>query len=109
MVMSAGGRSDNEVQPRHGRLRIKHLQLIEALGRTGTIGQAADELRITQSAASKTLHDAEQIFDAALFDRHARGLGPTTVGSHVIRYARRCLNETGRVLSDVETLKAGGA
>jgi DNA-binding transcriptional LysR family regulator len=93
----------------YARLRLKHLQLIEALGRTGSISQAGEEMQLTQSAATKVLQDAEEIFDAVLFSRHPRGLVATAVGHQLIRYAQQFLNETGRVLADVGSLKRGGA
>ena len=109
MVMTYARRAHLNGNCANTRLRLKHLQMIEALERTGSIGKAADEFQISQSAASKILQDAEKIFGAALFSRHTYGLVPTPVGAHVAQYAQRCLNETGRVMSDVDTLKAGGA
>lgn len=93
----------------YARLRLKHLRLLEVLHRTGSMGQAAEELRVTQSAATKILQDAEQIFDSALFNRSPRGLSGTAVGLHVIQYAKRILNDTERVVHNVDNMKAGGA
>ncbi len=90
-------------------MRIKHLQLIDVLQRTGNMGQAAEEMRLTQSAATKILQDAEQIFDAVLFNRLPRGLVETSVGWHVIQYARRLLNDTNQMVNSIAAMKEGGA
>ncbi len=97
------------LESRYVRLRLRHLRLLAVLERTSSMGQAAGELRITQSAATKVLQDAEQIFGAELFSRSPRGLTPTHVGRHVVQYARRILSETERVIQNVGTMKMGGA
>lgn len=94
---------------RYSRIRFRHLRLLDALHRTGSIGQSAEELGITQSAATKVLQDAEDIFGAELFDRSPRGMVPTATGRALIAYARRFLNDTEQVVQSVETLKAGGS
>lgn len=109
MATASEGGQTVEARQVYGRLRLKHLQLLEILGRTGNIGKAASELNLTQSAASKILQDAEDIFATPLFGRSVRGLSPTIVGQHVIRYAQRTINRTAQVVSDVGTLRAGGA
>lgn len=109
MVMEPGQAMPGEMRSVYGRLRLKHLQLIAVVDRTGNLGKAASELNMTQSAASKILQDAEDIFASALFERSARGLAATVVGEHVIRYAQRALNHAAQVVSDVETLNSGGA
>jgi DNA-binding transcriptional LysR family regulator len=73
------------------------------------MSQAAEELRITQSAATKVLQDVEQIFAAELFSRSPRGLTPTYVGRHVVQYARRMLNKGEMAIQNVDTMRAGGA
>jgi DNA-binding transcriptional LysR family regulator len=53
----------------HDRLRLKHLRLIEALGHARNVGRAAEELGLTQPAATKILQDAERILGVTLFER----------------------------------------
>lgn len=43
---------------------------------------------MTQSAASKVLHELESILEAQLFERSPRGVVPNQFGSRMIRYAR---------------------
>lgn len=92
-----------------GRLRFKHLQLIDMLGRTGNILRAASEMGVTQSAASKILLDAERILDVSIFERQARGLVATTAGIMIMEFAKRSLNELSNVVFDATQMKQGGA
>jgi len=91
-----------------GRLRFKHLVLADVLARTGNLHLAADELNMTQPAASKMLQDLEMMLGARLFDRHARGMMCTDIGRFVAEQARAMLGETERFLDTLETLKRGG-
>jgi DNA-binding transcriptional LysR family regulator len=97
------------LQNRYVRLRLRHMRLLDVLERTSSMSQAAEELRVTQSAATKVLQDVEQMFEVELFSRSPRGLAPTYVGRHVVQYARRMLSETEMVIQNVDTMKAGGA
>ena len=66
-----------------GRLRLRHLQLIDVLGRTGNLHRAADEMNITQPAATKILQDVEEVLGTPLFKRSSRGMEPTEIGKVV--------------------------
>ncbi|MFL4994161.1 MAG: LysR family transcriptional regulator [Microvirga sp.] len=94
--------------PVHNRLRVRHLRLLEALERSENLGQAAEELRITQSAATKILQDAEELRGLPLFERRHRGMAPTEIGRFVIGYARRILNDIEGFLDELSALKRGG-
>jgi DNA-binding transcriptional LysR family regulator len=94
--------------PVHDRLRVRHLRLLEALERSENLGQAAEELGITQSAATKILQDAEELLGLPLFERRHRGMVPTEIGRFVIGYARRILNDTEGFLDQLSALKRGG-
>src|SRR3954467_14704885 len=83
MAMTCARRAHLNGSKVNARLRLKHLQMMEALERIRSIGKAAEELQRSRPAASKILQDAEKIFDAALFSRHTYGLIPTPVGAHV--------------------------
>lgn len=80
------------------RLQMRHLRLVLALAGHGTLRAAADELALTQPAATKALQELEDAVGALLFTRHARGIAPTLFGEALIRYARV-------VLSDLDALR----
>ena len=90
------------------RLRLKHWALLSALGDTGTMVQAAASINVTQPAATKMLYDIEQAFEFALFERHARGMRATPLGSEVVAYARQTQASLGRFLEDLQIKRNGG-
>ena len=55
--------------------------------------KAAASLAVSQPALTRTLHDVEQVLQARLFDRHARGVRPTLAGLAAVGAARRVLQE----------------
>lgn len=91
-----------------GRLRLKHLRLVDALARTGSLRQAAQVLSVTQPAASKILQDLEDVLGVQLFDRAARAITINEVGRFVAVYAQRVLGESERFGSDLARLTRSG-
>lgn len=91
-----------------GRLRLKHLRLIEALEREGSLRKASQELNVSQPAASKILQDLEDLLAVQLFDRAARSVQINDFGRFVAHYARRVLGETQRFGTDLNTLVQSG-
>lgn len=83
------------------RLRFRHLQLLLALERGGSLRAAAQVLSFTQPALSKALAEIESAFGFALFTRTARGLAPTERGRVALRGARLLLEELAHVQSEV--------
>jgi DNA-binding transcriptional LysR family regulator len=90
------------------RLRLKHLRLIDALDRHGSLRRAALELNVSQPAATKILQDLEDVTGVRLFERHARSLKINAFGRFVAIYARRMLGETQRFGADLHTLVSTG-
>ncbi|WP_241117248.1 LysR family transcriptional regulator, partial [Achromobacter xylosoxidans] len=50
-------------------MRLRHIEIFEAIRRTGSLTQAAAALHITQPAASKLLASAESQLGFKLFER----------------------------------------
>jgi len=97
-------RLDNRVR---GRLRLRHLELLDVLDNTGSIHKAAARLSMTQPAASKLLRDAEEIYGGQLFTRSSSGLRPTPGGDAAIRWARSILRSVGDSLTEVQLVREG--
>ncbi|GAA2066078.1 pca operon transcription factor PcaQ [Streptomyces albiaxialis] len=74
-----------------GRLKFRHLVLVDALARQGTVVGAAAELHVTQPAATRSLHELEDILGVALFERGPRGITATVFGEAFTRHARAVL------------------
>lgn len=89
------------------RLKTRQLLLLIALDDYRNIHRAADELHMTQPAASKQIKDLEEMLDVKLFERLPRGMEPTIYGETMIRHARMALTSLALAHDDIVTLKAG--
>jgi DNA-binding transcriptional LysR family regulator len=89
------------------RLRLRHLQLMLALSCTGSLRRAADELAMTQPAATKALRELEDAVGVQLFVRHARGMEPTVYGEAVMRYARVVFEDLDELREELAAIEAG--
>jgi len=92
-----------------GRLRLRHLALLDWLGREPNIGRAAKKLHMSQPTASKLLREIEDIFDAVLFTRHRRGLTPTLAGRTLCRRASILLAEMQAAHAELLATRQGAA
>ena len=89
------------------RLKTRQLLLLIALDEQRNIHRAAEELHMTQPAASKQIKDLEEMLDVRLFDRLPRGMEPTIFGETMIRHARMALTSLSLAHEDIVALKAG--
>jgi DNA-binding transcriptional LysR family regulator len=89
------------------RLKTRQLLLLIALDDYRNIHRAADELHMTQPAASKQIKDLEEMLNVRLFDRLPRGMEPTIYGETMIRHARMALTSLSLAHDDISALKAG--
>jgi DNA-binding transcriptional LysR family regulator len=90
-----------------GRLKMRQLLLLIALDDHKNIHRAAEELCVTQPAASKQLLELEATLGVRLFDRLPRGMAPTVFGDTMIRYARIALNSLAMAHGDVMAMRSG--
>jgi DNA-binding transcriptional LysR family regulator len=90
------------------RLKLKHWALLSALGEAPVLHQAAARINVTQPSATKMLSDIENAFGFPLFERHARGLRPTSLGGEVVAYARQTQASLDRFLEGLEIKRRGG-
>lgn len=95
---------DNRIR---ARLRIRHLELLDALGETQNIHKAAPRLNLSQPATSKLLQELEVLYRTPLFERQPRGLRPTAAGETAIRRARLILHEIGDALGETHLVASG--
>jgi len=92
-----------------GRLRLRQLLLLTALGETGNLRQAAARIGIAQPAATRMLGELEATLGTKLFERSSRGMLVNTYGDTMIRHARRALNELSRAHDEIGALASGQA
>lgn len=92
-----------------GRLRLRHLALLDSLGRDPNVGRAARQLHMAQPTASKLLREIESIFETPLFTRHRRGLTPTAAGLALSRRAGILLAEMQAAHAELLAARQGAA
>jgi len=88
------------------RLDIKHWQLLAAFAEQGTLGKAADQLGITQSALSHRLAEAERRLGDRLFERDGRKLKVTPAGRAMLQTAQQVLPELQRAEENFQRTSA---
>ena len=89
------------------RLKPRQLLLLVTIDELGNIHRAAEELGMTQPAASKLLKELESALEISLFDRLPRGMRPTWYGEIMIRHAKMTLANLATAHDEITALKAG--
>ncbi len=89
------------------RLKPRQLLLLVSIDELGNIHKAADELGMTQPAASKLLKELESALEVTLFDRLPRGMRPTWYGEIMIRHAKMTLANLVTAHDEIAALKSG--
>ncbi|GGW42566.1 LysR substrate-binding domain-containing protein [Vreelandella hamiltonii] len=91
------------------RLKLRHFQLFLALDEQRNLHRAADQLNMSQPAASKLLSDLEASLGIRLFDRHPRGLTPNWYGEIMIRHAHSMISALHHTGEELNALREGNA
>lgn len=81
------------------RLSIKHLQVLVAFRRSGSLARIAELLKLTPSAVSRRIEEAEARLGIALFSRTGNRIRLTPAGEYVVRTAERILADLDRAES----------
>ncbi|MCW5729258.1 MAG: LysR family transcriptional regulator [Alphaproteobacteria bacterium] len=84
---------------------LAQLRYFNEVVRTGSIREAAERLNVAPSAISRQIRNLEEEFGLPLFERHARGVVPTSAGELYARYARAALLDQERIQSEIDDLK----
>ncbi|MFT3834155.1 MAG: LysR family transcriptional regulator [Micropruina sp.] len=88
-------------------LKLSHLRLVAAIAEHGQIQMAAQALTLTQPAASRALAEIEKLVGAPLFERHPRGMTPTTLGAIFVRRAHAMLMEMQDLSHELQAEREG--
>ena len=96
------------IQTLLSRLRYRHLHLLDLLGRSHNVHVAAQQLNVTQPAATKILKDIEDMLGVELFERRPREMKPTEIGRFVLQFAHQSLNVAGKFVEELDHRKRGG-
>lgn len=90
------------------RLSLRHLEILLAIRRTGSLSRAAAVMASTQPGLSKWLRELEDDLGAPLFERTTRRLAPTAMGEAVLRHAERVVGEAERTREEIRAVQEGG-
>lgn len=90
------------------RLKLRHLRVLVAISRHGSLTAAATVLHMSQPAVSKWLADIESALGVPLFVR-GRRLRPTVYAEALVRHAETMLGEARRMHEEVEAIHAGAS
>jgi len=91
------------------RIRLRNLKFLLSLAQTRNLSHSAALLHTTQPALSKWLKELERDVGLQLFERHARGLLPTSHGLTLIAHVQRIEAQLDRAAKDMQVLRLGGA
>ena len=72
-------------------LRLNHLRLLDVLARSGNLSEAAEEVGLTQSAASHALASLRNELQDPIFVRTSEGMRPTPYGIQLVASVRDAL------------------
>jgi LysR family transcriptional regulator for metE and metH len=86
------------------KLEIRHLRLIKAIAREGSVTRAGNHLHLTQSALSHQLRDAEEKLGVALFTRLNKKMILTPAGERLLSSADAVLGEIKRAEEDIRQI-----
>ena len=71
----------------------RELRAFIAVCESGSLGRAASIANMSQPALSRVIQQMERRFGHPLFDRHSKGMSPTTSGQALLPFARLLLFE----------------
>ena len=85
-------------------MELRDLEYFVVVAEQGNLGRAAEQLRLSQPALSKSLKRLEDALEVRLFRRSANGMELTAEGSLLLsraRELRHSLRNVAREVSDV--------
>ncbi|MGJ8572789.1 MAG: LysR family transcriptional regulator [Hoeflea sp.] len=88
-------------------LQLKDFRLMQSIHETGQLGLAADQLALSQPAASRMLANIERLVGGQVFVRHPKGMTPTPVGEALIRNGHNLLNGFDQTLREIRSVSEG--
>jgi len=84
------------------RLKLRDLQLLEAVVRLGSMAQAANYLHLSQPAVSKAITGLERALGVRLLDRSTRGVEATRYGNALLKRGTAIFDEVRQGVKEIE-------
>lgn len=89
--------------------RLRHLQLLVSIAEFGSTKRAAEQVGLSQPAATQALSDIERLLGMALFERHARGMRLTQAGRALIPIAKSAMDALRASADTLHALQEGAS
>jgi DNA-binding transcriptional LysR family regulator len=86
-------------------LTLRHFEIIEAVAEKRSIGRAASQLGLTQSAVTHALQALEEQVGTELFVRGRRGLEPTEAAKVFLQRNKNIRSSLDAIFNDIERIK----
>ena len=86
------------------RLKLRDLQMLQALAEAGSMAAAAEQLALSQPAISKAMSEMEHDLGAQLLDRSSRGVVLTESGRVLLERGRVILDEVRLGITEIDHL-----
>lgn len=91
------------------RARLRHLQLLVAIADESSLKRGAEDVYMSQPAATQALAELEHLIEVPLFERHARGMRLTPSGEALIPAVRHMLKALRDSTASLEALQQGAS
>ncbi len=85
------------------RVHLAGLRAVEAVGRLGSLRNAADELGVTVGAVSQQVQKIEGQLGKTLFERQPKGLVPTALGTDILKRLTSGMAELSAAVAIADT------
>jgi DNA-binding transcriptional LysR family regulator len=86
------------------RLKLHDVRVLIAVVEAGSMHKAAERLRTSQSAISRTIADLEHSVGVRLLDRSRRGIEPTPYGRVLVKRGVAAFDELRQGMKDIQFL-----
>src|SRR5258708_10932728 len=86
------------------RLKLRGLQVLDAVVRSGSMAKAASLLNVTQPAVSKAIGELERMLGVRLLDRNPQGVEPTLYGRVLLKRGVAIFDEIQQGMKEIEFL-----
>ncbi|MBB4273053.1 pca operon transcription factor PcaQ [Rhizobium mongolense] len=91
------------------RIKFRHLQTFVEVARQKSVMKAAELLRVSQPAVTKTIRELEEVLGVAVFERDGRGIKITRYGEVFLKHAGAALTALRHGLDSVTQERVGDA
>jgi DNA-binding transcriptional LysR family regulator len=86
------------------RIKVRQLEVLSAVVECGTMGKAAQQLRISQPVISKSIADLEHTLGVRLLDRGPQGAEPTLYGRALLKRSAAIFDELRQGVGEIQFL-----